>query len=138
MITMKDYFGIYANSQKVTPEHRANAEVLLDRVNTLLRRCLETGKVDLETNPKTKTLISGATEGGWRPDTSATGAGLSSHKEGKGIDVYDPDGDIDNCIMENKHWLIELGLAIEHPASTRGWCHLTTRLPKSGNRIFYP
>lgn len=138
MITLKDYFGIYATSDEVTPKHRANAELLLDRVNTALRRCLETGHVDLETNPKTGTLVSGVTDGGWRPRNCRTGASRSSHKEGKGVDVYDPDGDIDNCIMENRNWLTELGLAIEHPASTRGWCHFTTRIPPSGNRIFYP
>jgi hypothetical protein len=138
MIKVEHYFQAYDGHLGITQEHRGNAALLIDRVNTLLNRCLRTNTVDLETNPKTGTLISGEKNGGWRPQDCPIGAPNSSHKTGKGVDLYDPDGDIDNCLMEHQSFLYECGLYMEHPSATRGWCHLTTRAPKSGNRVFYP
>ena len=138
VITVNDYFKGYTGHGGIKPIHHDRATILLDRVNTLLRRALETGKVDLETNPYTGTLIGGQRNGGWRPQECSIGAPNSAHKTGEAVDVYDPDGDIDNCIMEYQNWLTELGLCIEHPSATRGWCHLSTRLPKSGKRVFFP
>jgi hypothetical protein len=64
---------------------------------------------------------------------------MSSHKEGRGIDIYDPhDGAMDHWCMQNQVDLVEIGLYMEHPAATPGWCHLTTRAPGSGSRVFYP
>lgn len=138
IIAFEDYFKAYAGHSSITNEHYRNAAILLDRVNTLLRRAEETGRVDLDINPYTGTLVGGQQNGGWRPPECPIGAPRSAHKTGEAVDLYDPDGDIDNCIMANQNWLTELGLCIEHPSATRGWCHLSTRLPKSGNRIFYP
>lgn len=134
-IKIEDYFGTY--SGKEDEIHRVNAKRLLTKVNFLLARAAKDG-VTLDINPKTKTLISGTKNGGWRPKDCPDGAPNSSHKVGKGVDVYDPDGDLDNWIMTNRQVLVDLDLAIEHPSATRGWCHITDRLPKSGNRIFYP
>lgn len=136
MISLTDYFAGHANHPEITQAHIDNAEELLFRVNGLLRRALESGQVDLETNPLTGTLISGMDDGGWRPKMSSEGSRLSSHKEGRGIDLYDPDGDIDGWITDEA--LEEFGLYREHPSATRGWCHLTTRRPKSGRRSFFP
>lgn len=138
LISTEDYFKGYSGHPGVTAAHRANAERLLSRVDTLLRRCVTFCNATLDVNPKTGTLVSGSFNGGWRPKDCPEGAERSSHKEARGVDVYDPDGDIDNAIMANKNWLTELGLAIEHPAATRGWAHITDRVPPSGNRVFYP
>lgn len=137
-VTLEDYFKGYAGHPGITEEHERNAALLLDRVNTLLRRAIETRTVDLEVNRNTMTLIGGERNGGWRPQECPIGAPRSAHKTGEAVDLYDPDGDIDNCVIANENWLTELGLCIEHPSATRGWCHLSTRLPKSGKRIFYP
>lgn len=135
MITLTDYFAGHANHPEINQGHIDNAIELLHRVNGLLRRALESGKVDLDTNPITGTLISGIDDGGWRPLMSNEGSKNSSHKEGRGIDVYDPDGDIDEWIDDD---VLELfGLFREHPSQTRGWFHATTRRPKSGRRSFY-
>jgi hypothetical protein len=138
MLDVDHLFQAYQDHPGITSSHRSNAELLISRVNTLLARCLRTGQVDLETNPKTGTLISGEKNGGWRPQDCPIGAPNSSHKTGQGVDLYDPDGDIDNCLMEHQNILVECGLYIEHPSATRGWSHLTTRPPKSHNRVFYP
>jgi hypothetical protein len=138
MITLTDYFAGYVNHPDITQAHIDNAVILLAAVNGLLTEALRSGKVDLETNPKTGTLISATKNGGWRPKNCPEGAPNSSHKEGKGIDVYDPDGDIDEFCVYNLTALEKYGLYLEEPGSTRGWCHLTTRRPNSGNRVFYP
>jgi len=134
-ISSDEYFGKYLGQE--TEEHRKNAYILLCRLQTLIERA-KRDNLTFDKNPKTGSHVSGTTNGGWRPKNCPEGAPSSSHKEGKGVDVYDPDGELDNWIMENKHVLPELGLAIEHPSATRGWCHITTRLPKSRNRVFYP
>jgi hypothetical protein len=135
MITLTDYFAGYVDHPDITQAHIDNAVILLAAVNGLLTEALRNGKVDLETNPKTGTLISATKNGGWRPKNCPEGAPNSSHKEGKGIDVYDPDGDIDGWIDDDVlEWF---GLYREHPAQTKGWFHATTRPPKSGRRTFY-
>lgn len=137
-ITEHDYFGILAGHREITAEIRNNAKGLLWRVNTLLARAEGEG-VSLDINPKTRSLISGSSLGGWRPSNSMVGAERSSHKQGRGIDIYDPnDGDLDAWCLANLDALEECGLYMEHPAATKGWCHLTDRAPGSGNRAFYP
>ena len=137
-ISQADYFAAYAGHPGITSAMRGNAEVLLHAVNALLDLALESGQVDLEINPDTGCLVSGKRDGGWRPLECATGAPTSAHKQAMAVDVYDPDGDLDSWCMNNHHHLFRLGLYLEHPAATRGWCHLTTRAPRSGNRVFYP
>jgi len=137
-ITLKNYFGDLLATPHVRDEHVANAKILLERVNTLLERAERDG-VSLEINPLTASHISGNTSGGFRQSHSFVGASKSSHKEGRGIDIFDPhDGDLDEWCMNNPEQLTMLGLYMEHPAATKGWCHLTTRAPKSGKRVFYP
>jgi len=52
------------------------------------------------------------------------------------VDVADGNGKLDETITDA---LLEAhGLYREHPEATPGWCHLTTRAPKSGRRTFYP
>ena len=79
---------------------------------------------------------------GWRPPSlNATVKGAapkSNHQKGLAVDMKDPDGAIDKFCMEKLSLLEELGLYLEHPESTPGWCHLQCVPPKSGNRVFKP
>jgi hypothetical protein len=57
-------------------------------------------------------------------------------KQGRAVDVYDPDGHLDAWITDDI--LEDFGLYREHPDSTSTWCHLTDRAPGSGHRTFWP
>jgi hypothetical protein len=59
---------------------------------------------------------------------------------GQAIDIYDPDGDLDEWLMTDKGLAVldSIGLWIEHPSCTKGWCHLQTIPPKSNRRVFFP
>lgn len=135
LLTVDEYFAGYKGSLAITATHRANAVVLVNRTNHFLRELLSFGDCDLDINPKTKSIISGWKNGGWRPKDCPEGAEKSSHKEGKGIDIYDPDGDLDSACTDDL--LAKHGLYREHPSQTKGWMHLTTRAPRSGKRTFY-
>jgi hypothetical protein len=138
-ITSEHYFAGYMKPGQehkgITNEHRVNAEVLLVKVNAMLDELATVYRCSLDVNPKTGTLISGTRNGGWRPKDCPEGSDRSSHKEGRGVDIYDPDGDLDSTItdaMLKKH-----GLYREHPSQTKSWLHLTDRAPGSGKRTFY-
>ena len=132
MITVAEYFGHKAH----TPEHEAAATELLERVEKL---CM-TLAWDWPTDPDTGTSISGsrggAGDGGFRLTTATTGAATSSHKEAKAVDVFDPKNELDDLITDAL--LTAYSLYREAPETTIGWCHLTTRAPKSGRRTFMP
>lgn len=135
MITVEEYFGVKDH----TDEQEELAADLLDRVQALIEEATEDGYVQ-RTCPNTGTEISGskggAGDGGFRSPGAATGAALSSHKEAKAVDVYDPGNHLDDWITDEK--LEEHGLYREHPDATPGWAHLTTRPPASGHRTFHP
>lgn len=111
---------------ELTGELRANARDIVKRVNRLLQRAGMTRKVT----------------SGWRPAAlNATVPGAASgskHISCLAIDLEDRDGALDAWCMANLPVLEELGLWLEHPRATRGWCHLQTRPPRSGNRVFEP
>ena len=134
-ITLKQYVGRWHDSPDWTDERIKNAQILLGCVNLLLDDLVRSGVI-LEDNPKTASLVSGEQYGGFRPQACNQGAPDSSHKVGRGIDIYDPsnklDGAIDDLILA-RH-----GLYREHPDATLGWVHLTTRPPMSGKRTFKP
>ena len=135
MITSQDYFGPWMFHPDATPERMINANELLERVERLTDRLEEMGVV-FRTNPATKTWVSGKTYGGFRPQDCPQGASTSSHKQGQGVDIYDPLNEIDKALTDDL--LIQFDLYREHPDATPGWCHLTTRRPGSGNRSFLP
>ena len=135
MITLSQYIGIHKKSPDWTPERTANAVILLGRVNAMLDYLSGVG-VHLPINPATGSQISGQTFGGFRPQDCPQGAPGSSHKQGQGVDIYDPQDDIDRAI--NDALLERFDLYREHPDSTKTWCHLTTRAPRSGRRTFQP
>lgn len=145
-ISLEQYFA----GKPHTEDHETLAIDLLDRVDRL---CAEASAdpecaFDNPTCPNTGSQVSGSKggsgDGGFRLDTATTGAGKSSHKEARGVDVYDHRNDLDGWLdrFEDGHGgnskLEEYGLYREAPGSTAHWCHLTTRAPHSGHRTFQP
>lgn len=135
MITLEEYFGRWINDPDATPERKANARYLLDKVNSLLGRAFVSGVV-LPDNPNTECLVGGEKFGGFRPQSCPQGAPHSAHKDGQAVDIFDPKNELDNWITDEI--LEEFDLYREHPDSTKSWCHLTYRAPKSGHRTFLP
>lgn len=141
MISLDDYFmGRRAQyPMSVTPELVENATRTVDLANKLLAQALTYG-VHVPTNPNTGSQVSS----GWRPQAvnSATpnAAPNSKHMTGQAIDLYDPDGDLDEWLMtgEGQAALTAIGLWMEHPSSTKTWSHVQTIPPRSGRRTFYP
>ncbi len=153
MITTHDYFQAKPHS---VYQERSARELLL-RVNALTIEAERDGAFVRQACPNTGTEISGSKggngDGGFRLDTATTGGAHSSHKilyvqlaDGSwrldplaaqaGVDVFDPDGQLDAWITDEileRHELYR-----EHPDSTPGWCHLTMRAPHSGHRTFQP
>lgn len=131
MITTSQYFI----NREASNDIRAAAIYFLLKVNKLLEAANDAG-VDIPINPKTGSQISGTTEGGFRLCTCTQGAPNSSHREGRGVDLYDPHNALDNWLDDAK--LEQYGLFREHPDATPLWCHLTDRPPHSGKRTFLP
>jgi hypothetical protein len=79
---------------------------------------------------------------GWRPpDVNAATPGAaknSKHMTGQAVDLEDHDGDLDEWCLAHPDILAEIGLWLEHPSATKGWCHVQIVPPRSGNRVFYP
>lgn len=127
-VTLAEYFmgrdKSYAS--ELTPAMRESAQRTVDATNALLVKFGEFRAVN----------------SGWRPaavNASTTGAALrSKHMTCEAIDLADPDGDLDEWCLDNLGALKDLGLWLEFPGSTKGWCHLQIVPPKSGNRVFYP
>jgi hypothetical protein len=141
MISLEDYFmgRRETHPTEISPGIERNAFRTVEIINTFLPIAKVHG-VTLEIHPRTRTIVSS----GWRPPTlnaaTPNAAFRSLHMTGEAIDLFDPDGDLDNFCMSpsgNKA-LVDLGLWLEHPSATKGWCHLQTRPPRSGRRVFYP
>lgn len=129
-ITLDMYFGSFAATSQPSAETKENAITLLSRVNALL------AVIDL---PE---AITPKVNSGWRPAwynaTVANAAPKSKHISGQAIDVSDPEGALDDLLMESNSLLIDHGLWLEHPSATKGWAHLQCVPPRSGRRVFYP
>lgn len=137
MITFDQYFAGWLTHPDATSERKQNAEELLLTVAKLMDVATLAG-IDFPVNPNTQSQVSGCTFGGFRPQSCCQGSTHSAHKEGQAVDVYDPEGYIDDWCMENLEQLEACGIYLEHPASTKGWSHWGTRKPASGKRVFYP
>ena len=137
LISMHDYAALWYQSPDWTPERKANAEKLLVAVNGLLAE-LEKAGIQARTNPKTGTVISGETGGGFRPQNYPVGAPRSAHKTGEAVDIFDPYGSIGGYLYVRQIMLTRAGLWMESPMATTGWCHLQTRPVKSGMTVFNP
>ena len=144
MITLQQYFGLKARDERQVSE----AVNLLDRVDRLTDEAEAAGIFARPIDPDTETEISGSRggngDGGFRLPDAVTGRSKSSHKEARGVDVYDPGNHFDNWLttyddgLGGNSKLEEYGLYREHPDSTNSWVHLTTRPPGSGKRTFQP
>jgi hypothetical protein len=135
MITLQQYVGAHGASPDWTPERQQAATTMLQAVNALLDRAVTDG-VPLFVNPATKSQVSGSIWGGFRTQACPQGAPHSSHKEGRGVDVYDPHNQLDDWLTDEL--LEDYDLYREAPESTNTWCHLTDRAPVSGKRTFKP
>lgn len=140
-ITLTDY---WMGRDKMFPHDlgsdiRANAETMVALANRLLTVAKASG-VTLEMSPRTGSVVSS----GWRPpsvNAGTPGAAIKSkHMRGQAIDIYDPDGDLDEWLMtaQGQETLQDIGLWMEHPSATKGWCHLQSIPPGSKRRVFYP
>lgn len=138
MITLLDfYMGRDIKYRlELTPEIEQNAIVTIMRVNMLL-------SLFYATFPHIEHRV---VNSGWRPvsvNQATPGAAIrSKHITGEACDLGDIDGALDTWIMENPEVLEECGLWHEHPAATKGWCHLQTSPYRSWtagkSRTFYP
>ena len=141
MITITDYFMGRRETHGLacSPSIEREAARTVDLVGKLLVQA-QTFGVTLERSPRTGTLVAS----GWRPpeiNCATPGAAPNSkHMTGQALDVYDPDGDLDEWLIsgEGQAALQALGLWMEHPSATKGWAHLQTIPPRSGRRVFYP
>jgi len=126
MITLEDYFGRVSHVADPSEDVEFNARELLLRVNTLL------ASLGLKTTVNS----------GWRPPaynaTIPNAAPNSKHMTGQAIDLADPEGELDDVLFKDPTNLINHELWMEHPLATKGWCHLQSIPPRSGNRIFFP
>jgi len=141
MITLADYYmGRREQYQlQCSPEIEHNAVMIVGLANALMTQA-ETYGVRFQVNLRTGSFVSS----GWRPATVnevTPGAAVNSkHITGQAIDLYDPDGDLDDWLMtgEGQAALVALGIWIEHPSATKGWTHLQSVPPRSNRRVFYP
>jgi hypothetical protein len=125
---------------------------MIDRSEILMGRDVEYPLTPtLETNLKTLlTALNGfrsvygipmVVSSGYRPgkyNTAAHGAKNSSHLTCQACDFRDPDGSLDQYCLDNLPLLEKLGLWLESPDSTPGWCHLQVRPISTGHRVFVP
>lgn len=141
MISTDDYFMGRREQHPLalTPAIEREAYRTVDLANKLLQQA-QTYGVSVDQNPKTRSPVSS----GWRPpvvNAGTPGAAVNSkHMTGQALDIYDPDGDLDDWLMtgEGQAALAALGLWHEHPSATKGWAHIQTVPPRSGRRTFYP
>lgn len=143
MITLVQYVGPHITSPDWTPARQAAAAKFLPAVNALLSE-MEREGVKIPINPATGSQVSGKEFGGFRPQDCPQGAPDSSHKQGRGVDVFDPHNDLDKWLDQfegqdgHNSKLFEYGLYREAPNATLGWLHLTDRAPHSGRNTFIP
>lgn len=138
MITKAQYFG----SKPKPLAHEANADRLLARVAILHKRAAEDGVYGYWIDPDTGSQISGSKggsgDGGYRTPDSTTGAKSSTHRTGDGVDTFDPDRALCAWCVMHPEELDKLGLYMEDPRWTPGWCHLQQIKPASGKRVYIP
>jgi hypothetical protein len=134
MITLVDYYmgrdKLYPD--ELTAKRRLNATRTVELVNALLKRYQDTG------GDVSHAVVSS----GWRPPQInakvRNAAPRSNHMECLACDIADVSGKLDAWCLANQSVLHELGLWLEHPGYTKGWCHVQTVPPRSGNRVFIP
>lgn len=137
MISLGEYLGPYKAHPDVTPAVLANASDLITRVNRIHQLAEKDGVV-FHMNPATKSRISGTGNGGFRPRDTKVGMPLSTHKDGQGLDIYDPQRQFASWCVEHATVLSEHGLHMEDPRWTPTWVHLQSVPPRSGKVVYVP
>lgn len=138
MITIAQYVGIHASSLDWTLQRQANAVILIEKVNALLDELNASHSYNVAINPRTNSIVSGETFGGFRPQSCPIGAANSAHKTGQAVDIFDPNETLDTILTKYPEYLLKYDLYREAPGSTLSWCHLQTRKTLSGKRTFLP
>lgn len=114
------------HAAELTEELRCNAVLMVARANALLARA----------------AMACAVNSGWRPHAVnariANASPRSRHLTCQAIDLDDPGDRLDAWCLENLDVLAALGLWLEHPDATPGWCHVQIVPPRSGRRVFEP
>ena len=127
-IALADYFmgRDRTHAHELTERLRDNAVITVERANGLLARAGMTGIVT----------------SGWRPHAInalvPNASPRSKHLSCEAIDLDDEDDALDDWCMRNLAALEEIGLWLEHPDATPGWCHLQIVPPRSRRRVFMP
>jgi hypothetical protein len=123
--TEKEYLMGRDKTDPLTDEQKANMQALLEALDKLR-----------EAFGKPMHISSG-----YRPasvNKAVGGAKKSNHMLCLACDFKDPTGEIDEFCLDNLKLLKELGLYLESPNHTVGWCHVQLKAPSSGNRVFIP
>jgi hypothetical protein len=144
MITLQQYFGGRRDTHglECSPGIETNAARTVEIVNNLLVNVERFGIV-VPVN-EGGDFSGSQLNSGWRPPSinscTAGASPTSLHMTGEAVDLHDPDGELDEFLLtpEGQYLLTDLGLWLESPTKTWGWCHVQTRPPKSGNRVFLP
>ncbi len=127
-ITLADYFmgRDWSHVDELSAKLRANAALTVKRANALLRRA----------------GFACIVNSGWRPraiNAAVPNASVrSKHLTCQAVDLNDEDDSLDAWCLRNLPVLEELGLWLEHPDATPGWCHVQIVPPRSGRRVFMP
>ena len=132
MITREDYFMGRDKDSPPTEQMRKWADETIYRANLLLSRYYQA-------NPEAeKTRVTS----GYRTlainSATPNSAPRSKHLTCQAVDLSDPDGELDDWCMDNQKQLEQVGLWMEHPSATKGWCHLQIVPPRSGKTVFFP
>lgn len=138
MITLYRYLtcGGVCYSDVLAPVLMVNAQSTVEHVNAFLADVVPY---------KDHVSTSGYRSPEYNASLAARGynpAAKSNHMLALACDVDDADGTLDDWCMEHAEQLEAHGLWFEHPAATKGWCHLQVvpygsfRLGKP--RWFYP
>lgn len=145
MIILADYLmgRDKLHPDDLTDEIRANAELLLGRVNLLLAWAYRDG-VRPALDAHTGTHVAS----GWRPkainDATANAAHGSRHLTGEALDLRDNGTrDLATWCLKNTEALREIGLWMENPRWTGipgggNWVHLQSTPPKSRMIVYVP
>lgn len=135
MITLEDYLtssGKYPDrqtSKDCTDEVKANAAILLDKVNKFLSDIGQNGPFTISSG--FRTAVSNA--------ATPNAAKSSGHMKGLAIDIHDNDHELSDEIKDNADLLRTYGLFLENPNATASWAHLDmVHRPDRPNRIFNP
>lgn len=111
--TLSEMYPGYKKEQ-VPAEVLANLKILMGKLNEL-------GKY------YTKPVIVKRGYRGAELNEKVGGVSNSPHMTGHAVDLVDKDGEIDRFMMNSSDKLKKLGLYVENPQETIGWCHVQFR-----------